>query len=312
MLGHGENSIFEALLDLQESFPNLKMRPLIADIRDLNRIEHLFETHKPQVVFHAAAHKHVPLMEANVEEAISNNVLGTQQVVEAAIANGVERFVMISTDKAIHPANVMGATKRIAEMIVLDAAQRTGKPFTVVRFGNVLGSRGSVVPLFKRQIARGGPITITHPDMKRYFMTIPEAVYLVLQAASMGQGGEEFLLNMGEQVRILDLAEDLIRLSGLEPGKDIEIVFTGIRPGEKLSEELWDEGQVFVPTQHPDIVKLDTNENLAGEKLSNVVEELIRKGQQGDTCGIIDTLDQLIPGSTVSGEQPSEFTSIDS
>jgi FlaA1/EpsC-like NDP-sugar epimerase len=285
---------------------------LIADIRDLNRIEHLFEIHKPQVVFHAAAHKHVPLMEANVEEAISNNVLGTQQVVEAAIANDVERFVMISTDKAIQPANVMGATKRIAEMLVLDAARRTGKPFTVVRFGNVLGSRGSVVPLFKRQIARGGPITITHPDMKRYFMTIPEAVYLVLQAASMGLGGEEFLLNMGEQVRILDLAEDLIRLSGLEPGKDIEIVFTGIRPGEKLSEELWDEGQVFVPTQHPDIVKVDTNENLVGEKLLNVVEELIRKGQQGDTSGIITMLDQLIPGSTVSGEQPSEFTSIDS
>jgi FlaA1/EpsC-like NDP-sugar epimerase len=312
LLGHGENSIFEALLELQESSPNLKLRPLIADIRDLNRIEHLFETHKPQVVFHAAAHKHVPLMEANVEEAISNNVLGTQQVVEAAIANDVERFVMISTDKAIQPANVMGATKRIAEMLVLDAARRTGKPFTVVRFGNVLGSRGSVVPLFKRQIARGGPITITHPDMKRYFMTIPEAVYLVLQAASMGLGGEEFLLNMGEQVRILDLAEDLIRLSGLEPGKDIEIVFTGIRPGEKLSEELWDEGQVFVPTQHPDIAKVDTNENLVGEKLSNVVEELIRKGQQGDTSGIITMLDQLIPGSTVSGEQPSEFTSIDS
>jgi FlaA1/EpsC-like NDP-sugar epimerase len=312
LLGHGENSIFEALLELQESSPNLKMRPLIADIRDLNRIEHLFEIHKPQVVFHAAAHKHVPLMEANVEEAISNNVLGTQQVVEAAIANDVERFVMISTDKAIQPANVMGATKRIAEMLVLDAARRTGKPFTVVRFGNVLGSRGSVVPLFKRQIARGGPITITHPDMKRYFMTIPEAVYLVLQAASMGLGGEEFLLNMGEQVRILDLAEDLIRLSGLEPGKDIEIVFTGIRPGEKLSEELWDEGQVFVPTQHPDIVKVDTNENLVGEKLLNVVEELIRKGQQGDTSGIITMLDQLIPGSTVSGEQPSEFTSIDS
>ena len=311
MLGHGENSIFEALLELQESSPNLKLRPLIADIRDLNRIEHLFETHKPQVVFHAAAHKHVPLMEANVEEAISNNVLGTQQVVEAAIANDVERFVMISTDKAIQPANVMGATKRIAEMLVLDAARRTGKPFTVVRFGNVLGSRGSVVPLFKRQIARGGPITITHPDMKRYFMTIPEAVYLVLQAASMGLGGEEFLLNMGEQVRILDLAEDLIRLSGLEPGKDIEIIFTGIRPGEKLSEELWDEGQVFVPTQHPDIVKVDTNENLVGEKLLNVVEELIRKGQQGDTSGIINMLDQLIPGSTVSGEQPSEFTSID-
>ncbi|HTX79312.1 MAG TPA: polysaccharide biosynthesis protein, partial [Longilinea sp.] len=207
---------------------------------------------------------------------------------------------------------VMGATKRIAEMIVLDAARKTGKPFTVVRFGNVLGSRGSVVPLFKSQIARGGPITITHPDMKRYFMTIPEAVYLVLQAASMGLGGEEFLLNMGEQVRILDLAEDLIRLSGLEPGKDVEIVFTGIRPGEKLSEELWDESQVFVPTQHPDIVKLDTNENLVGKKLSNVVEELIRKGQQGDTAGIISMLDQLIPGSTISGEQPAEFTSIDS
>ena len=192
---------------------------MIADVRDLDRLSVVFDNYRPQVVFHAAAHKHVPLMEVNVEEAITNNILGTRNVVEVALNFTVERLVMISTDKAIRPSSVYGATKRMAEMLVLDAAHRSGLPFSVVRFGNVLGSRGSVVPLFKRQIASGGPVTITHPDMKRYFMTIPEAVHLVLQAAAMGQGGEVFVLNMGEQVRILDLAEDLIRLSGLEPGK---------------------------------------------------------------------------------------------
>lgn len=250
MVGHGENSIFESLLELQESAPGLTLVPVIADVRDYQRIHNVFSQHKPDIVFHAAAHKHVPLMEMNVDEAIDNNVRGTLDVVRACENNNIQRLVMISTDKAIRPANIMGATKRLSEMIVLDAAQRSGNAYSVVRFGNVLGSRGSVVPLFKHQIANGGPVTITHPDMKRYFMTIPEAVYLVLQAAGMGSGGETFVLNMGQQVRILDLAEDLIRLSGLEPGKDIEIIFTGIRPGEKLSEDLWEGNSQFEPTQH--------------------------------------------------------------
>ncbi|NLF51163.1 MAG: polysaccharide biosynthesis protein, partial [Leptolinea sp.] len=256
LLGHGENSIFEAYLELQERFPTLSLRPVIADIRDRERLDRVFQEFRPQVVFHAAAHKHVPLMETNIEEAVTNNIFGTRNLVQTAVEHEVERLVMISTDKAIRPVNVMGATKRLAEMTVLDAAECCGRDYCVVRFGNVLGSRGSVVPLFKRQISRGGPITITHPDMKRYFMTIPEAVYLVLQAAAMGDGGETYVLNMGEQVRILDLAEDLIRLSGLEPGRDVEIVFTGIRPGEKLSEDLWDGGNVFARTLHPDIYQL--------------------------------------------------------
>jgi FlaA1/EpsC-like NDP-sugar epimerase len=311
LLGHGENSIFETLIELQESFPSVIVRPVIADVRDLPRLEAIFSHYKPQVVFHAAAHKHVPLMEVNIEEAITNNILGTRNVVETALKYGTERLVMVSTDKAIRPVNVMGATKRIAEMIVLDAAARSGRSFSVVRFGNVLGSRGSVVPLFKRQIARGGPITVTHPDMQRYFMTIPEAVYLVLQAASMGHGGETFVLNMGQQVRILDLAEDLIRLSGLEPGRDIEIVFSGIRPGEKLSEDLWDEGHIFQPTAHPDIVRLEGQEDLHGETLLKATNELIQLSQEGDAPAIVSLFDELIPNSAVRSSPPPEFTSID-
>ncbi|HMN15708.1 MAG TPA: nucleoside-diphosphate sugar epimerase/dehydratase, partial [Bellilinea sp.] len=194
LLGHGENSIFESLIEIQEAFPSLAITPIIADVRDYERILNNFETHQPEVVFHAAAHKHVPLMEMNIDEAVDNNIRGTRNIVRACEKSGVKRLVMISTDKAIRPANIMGATKRLSEMMVLDAAHRTGNSYCVVRFGNVLGSRGSVVPLFKHQIAKGGPVTITHPDMKRYFMTIPEAVYLVLQAAGMGKGGETFVL----------------------------------------------------------------------------------------------------------------------
>jgi FlaA1/EpsC-like NDP-sugar epimerase len=206
----------------------------------------------------------------------------------------------------------MGATKRIAEQIVIDAAQRTGKAFTVVRFGNVLGSRGSVVPLFQRQIARGGPVTVTHPDMKRYFMTIPEAVYLVLQAASLGDGSETFMLNMGEQVRILDLAEDLIRLSGLEPGKDVEVVFTGIRPGEKLSEDLWNDGDSFEGTEHPDIYRVVRQDELFGKQLNSSLEELLKLAREGDSQAIICLLDELIPDSAVHSTPPPEITAIDS
>lgn len=312
LLGHGENSIFEALLELRDSFPLLPIRPVIADVKDLGRLERIFETHHPQIVFHAAAHKHVPLMEMNVEEAILNNVLGTRNIVETSLKYGVERLVLISSDKAIRPINVMGATKRLAEMMVLDAADRSGRPYSVVRFGNVLGSRGSVVPLFKRQIARGGPVTVTHPDMKRYFMTIPEAVHLVLEAAAMGEGADRFVLNMGQQMRILDLAEDLIRLSGLEPGRDIEIVFTGIRPGEKLSEDLWEEGHVFKPTAHPEIYRMnERNDDLCGTVLAQAIEELITLAHQGDAPAIVARLDALIPDAAVRSTPPPDLNSIE-
>jgi FlaA1/EpsC-like NDP-sugar epimerase len=311
LLGHGENSIFEALLEMNESFPLLPIHAIIADVRDRPRLQQVFRDYQPQVVFHAAAHKHVPLMESNIVEALTNNIQGTRNVVDLCAASHVERMVMVSTDKAIRPANVMGATKRMAEMIVLDAAGRTGRSFSVVRFGNVLGSRGSVVPLFKRQIARGGPVTITHPDMKRYFMTIPEAVHLVLQASAMGKGGEVFVLNMGEQVRIIDLAEDLIRLSGLQPGRDIEIVFTGIRPGEKLSEDLWDKGATFEPTNHPDIFQACGQDVLCGETLYQSVDELIRLAIDGDGLTAVDLMDELIPDSAVHSTPPLDMTAID-
>lgn len=312
LLGHGENSIFETMLELRQNYPMQALRPVIADVRDRARLNLIFAHHHPQIVFHAAAHKHVPLMEMNVEDAILNNVMGTQNIVETALAHQVERLVLISSDKAVCPVNVMGATKRLAEMIVLDAADRSGRAFSVVRFGNVLGSRGSVVPLFKRQIAAGGPVTITHPDMKRYFMTIPEAVHLVLQAATLGHGADRFVLNMGQQVRILDLAEDLIRLSGLQPGRDIEITFTGIRPGEKLSEDLWEEGHTFQPTAHPDIYRLEgRGEDLCGEALTRTLQELFRLANAGQAPDIIKLLDEIIPGAAIRRTPPPDINTID-
>ncbi len=310
LLGHGENSVFEAMLDLTEDNPGLPFVPIIADVRDIDRIGNIFDDFRPHVVFHAAAHKHVPMMEINVEEAVTNNILGTQSVVKAAQSFGTERLVLISTDKAVEPTSVMGATKRMAEMVVHDAALRSGRPFVTVRFGNVLGSRGSIVPLFKRQIARGGPVTITHPEMERFFMTIPEAVHLVVQAASMGQGGEVFVLRMGEPVRILDLAEDIIRLSGLEPHKDIEIAFTGIRQGEKLSESLWDEGLTLTPTDHPDVMHVEHDELLSGEVLEATIEELVRLAREGDAEAIIGLLSERIPGNMLSQLPPPDMTSV--
>ncbi len=310
LLGHGENSVFEALLELNDNFPSLPLIPIIADIRDEDRLRQAFDDFRPEVIFHAAAHKHVTLMEVNVEEAVTNNVIGTQRVVEATLRSGCDRLVLISTDKAVEPANVMGATKRLAEMIVRDAAQRSGRAFVSVRFGNVLGSRGSIVPLFRRQIARGGPVTVTHPEMKRYFMTIPEAVHLVLQAASMGKGGEIFVLRMGEQVRILDLAEDMIRLSGLEPGRDVEIVFTGIRPGEKLSESLWEEGMDYEPTAHPDIVRVEEEIALEGEALQTTLSELARLASDGDAQALVGLLNARVPGCAVGKTPPPDLISV--
>jgi len=310
LLGHGENSIFEILLELEYDYPDLTLHPVIADIRNQERLAQVFTQHQPQVVFHAAAHKHVPLMEINVVEAVTNNVIGTNNVVQTSLAQNIERFVLISTDKAVRPSSVYGATKRLAEMIVLDIAHTTQRAFTVVRFGNVLGSRGSIIPKFKNQIANGGPVTITHPDMYRFFMTIPEAVYLVLQAASMENGGETFVLNMGEPVRILDLAEDLIRLSGLEPLRDIEIAYTGIRPGEKLSEELWDEGTPLLPTLHPDISRLETDASLSTDSLSQAIDSLSRFSHSDNTEGIVNLLDELIPGSSIRETPQPDITSV--
>jgi FlaA1/EpsC-like NDP-sugar epimerase len=310
LLGHGENSIFEALLALGEDYPELALHPVIADIRDRARMQSVFHAHMPQVVFHAAAHKHVPLMEINVEEAFTNNILGTRNLVDLALEGNTERLVLISSDKAIRPSSVMGATKRVAEMIVQDAAVRGGKPYVSVRFGNVLGSRGSVIPVFKRQIARGGPVTVTHPDMERYFMTIPEAVHLVLQAAILGEGGETLLLRMGEPVRIVSLAEDLIRLSGLEPGRDVPIVFTGVRPGEKLSEQLWEDETALRATNHPDILRLvEEIHVLEPDALRRKVDELAGLAESGEVQKLIAILNQLVDG-TIGQAPPPDMTSV--
>ncbi|MEA3310228.1 MAG: nucleoside-diphosphate sugar epimerase/dehydratase [Chloroflexota bacterium] len=291
LLGHGENSIFNILHELRATFPDLAVEPLIADIRDEERIQQLFESYRPEVVFHAAAHKHVPLMEANPIEAVTNNVGGTWNVLRAAEQSGCSRLVMISTDKAVNPTSIMGATKRVAEHLLQDAAQRTGRCFVAVRFGNVLGSRGSVVPFFERQIKAGGPVTVTHPEVKRYFMTIPEAVQLVLQAAALGEGGEVFVLDMGEPLKIVDLAQDMIRLSGRE---GIEIKFVGLRPGEKLFEELFLDEESYQRTRHEKIF-VSRNGHGPEQSLARQVARLLALAQQGDEAGIYWAVKEIVP-----------------
>ena len=233
-----ENTTYDVQNELRKKFPRLNLVVLIASVRNTKRMDLIFETYRPDIVYHAAAHKHVPLMENSPNEAVKNNILGTWKVVQAADKWKVKRFVMISTDKAVNPTNIMGASKRVCEMIIQTYNNRSATEFVAVRFGNVLGSNGSVIPLFKKQIENGGPVTVTHPDIIRYFMTIPEAVSLVLQAGAYAKGGEIFILDMGEPVRILDLARNLILLSGHKPDEDIRIEFTGLRPGEKLYEEM--------------------------------------------------------------------------
>ncbi|MDE6815806.1 MAG: polysaccharide biosynthesis protein, partial [Lachnospiraceae bacterium] len=233
-----ENNAYDVQQELQADHPELNLVVLIASVRNTNRVNWIFETYKPDIVYHAAAHKHVPLMETSPNEAVKNNVFGTWKTAQAAAMNGTKRFVMISTDKAVNPTNIMGASKRICEMIIQTFNKHYDTEFVAVRFGNVLGSNGSVIPLFKKQIMAGGPVTVTHPDIIRYFMTIPEAVSLVLQAGAYAKGGEIFVLDMGKPVKILELAKNLIRLSGYRVDEDIKIEFTGLRPGEKLYEEL--------------------------------------------------------------------------
>jgi FlaA1/EpsC-like NDP-sugar epimerase len=258
LVDHAENSLFYLNEELKAAFPWLKYRLNVADVTSRARMASIMGRTRPHVVFHAAAHKHVSLMEANRYAAFVNNVTGTRTVAEAAAAAGVVKFVMVSSDKAVNPTSVMGASKRIAEIVVqcLDGYQGRSTEYCAVRFGNVMGSSGSVIPLFTRQIQAGGPITVTHPDVVRYFMTIPEASQLVLQAAAMGKGGELFVLEMGEPVKIADLARDMIRLSGLEPEVDVEITYIGLRPGEKLYEELITTGEGIVPTPHEKIMVL--------------------------------------------------------
>jgi len=309
LIGHGENSVFNIQQELEKLIQILKnnhksatdvnipqIYTFIADIRVQSRLEHAFERFKPDVIFHAAAHKHVPLMELNPAEAITNNVMGTRNLLQVALQYNVEHFVMISTDKAVNPTNVMGASKRVAEMLVLQAAKESGKSYVAVRFGNVLGSRGSVVPTFQKQILAGGPITVTHPDICRYFMTIPEAVQLVLQASVLGRSGEVLMLNMGEPVKIVDLAKELIHLSGYEVNKDIDIVFTGLRPGEKLFEELFIEGEEYEKTEHEKLLVVKNASRIIPNYLDITVEKLLGVASRNDTDSIILLLSQLVAG----------------
>jgi len=293
LLGHGENSIYTIEMELKRNFPGLSYETVIADIQDADRMDRVFHQYRPQVVFHAAAHKHVPLMERNPSEAVKNNVFGTQNVADCADRYGAERFVLISSDKAVNPSSVMGATKRIAEMYIQSLNAFSSTNFTAVRFGNVLGSRGSVIPYFKQQIKEGGPVTVTHPDMVRYFMTIPEAVQLVLQAGSFAKGGEIFILDMGSPVKILTLAEDLIRLSGYEPYSEIDIVFTGIREGEKLYEELLTDEENATVTQHNRIF-VGKSSNLSRNQLDLELKRLQKVITDG-TVPVKEVLEQLVP-----------------
>lgn len=294
LIEQAENPLFFIERELRQSFPNINIKAIICDITDKDRVENIFQSCKPQVVIHAAAHKHVPLMETNPGEAFKNNVVGTRNLAQASDKFKAENFVMISTDKAVNPTSLMGSSKRIAEMYVQDLNNTSDTHFTTVRFGNVLGSNGSVIPIFKKQIAQGGPVTVTHPDMKRYFMTIPEASQLVLQAAAMGKGGEIFVLDMGEPVKIIDLARELITLSGFRPGEDIEIAFTGTRPGEKLFEELSIKGEDMLPTRHPKI-GIWKNIPVNRKTLYSNIDSLINLSKTQDYEKIVEQVKVLIP-----------------
>ena len=291
----GENDLYKIEVDLREQFLDSKVLvPIIGDILDVYKIDQVLQTYTPEIVFHAAAYKHVPIMEAHPLDAVKNNIMGTWNVASKSCERGVQRFVFISTDKAVKPASIMGATKRVAEMLCQGFNQEGATRFVAVRFGNVLESNGSVIPYFRRQIARGGAITVTHPDVTRYFMTIPEAAQLVLQAGAMAKGGEIYVLDMGDPIKILDLAKDLISLSGLVLGEDIDIKFIGLRPGEKLHEELIAEREKFIKTQHPKISEVNSSKVLWGA-LQADIGHFFAEINQKDTSAIKKMLQKLVP-----------------
>ncbi|MDH4164141.1 MAG: polysaccharide biosynthesis protein [Nitrospirota bacterium] len=289
-----EFNLYQIHMTLMELFPDLELHPVIGDVLNQQRVEKTLKQFMPEVIFHAAAYKHVPLMEINPDEALINNVLGTWTVAHLAVTHGVRKFVMVSTDKAVRPTNIMGASKRIAELICQGLGESSKTKFVTVRFGNVLNSIGSVIPRFKEQIAKGGPVTVTHPEIYRYFMTIPEAVQLIMQAGAMGQGGEIFILDMGEPVKIVDLARDMISLSGLEPDKDIKIVFTGLRPGEKLYEELLTQGEEIKSTLHEKI-KVAAAEQINWPILLGNIEALLDELQKGFKDRTVNKIKLIVP-----------------
>ena len=295
-----ESSLHDLLLELEKTFPALPLHASISSINDFRGLLSLMRESEVEVVFHAAAYKHVPLMEAAPIESAYNNIVGTYNVAKAAAAAGVKRLLMISSDKAVNPTNVMGATKRIAEMVVRSYDGRAGTRSMTVRFGNVLGSAGSVIPIFKRQIAEGGPVTVTHPQMERYFMTIPEAVQLILQAACLGDGGEVFVLDMGRPVKILHLAEKLITLSGKRPYEEIEIRFTQVRPGEKLFEELFESGEKRLPTAHPRIIKA-VSTPVDPRLMEREIDEIGKLIRRRDERGLLGRFASLVPGYRCPG-----------
>lgn len=303
LLGRGENSIYEIMQEGKEAWPDVLCTPVIADVRDRQKVAYVFDRFRPHLVFHAAAHKHVPLMEANPDEAVLNNVCGTRNLVEMALRYRVERFVNVSTDKAVNPTSIMGASKRVAEYVVEWGGRRAtaGQQFVSVRFGNVLGSRGSVIPLFKKQVKRGGPVTVTHEEMVRYFMTIPEAAQLVLQAGGLGGNGRVYVLDMGEPVRIVDLARDLIMLSGFEPGVDIPIQVTGIRPGEKLFEELLTAEEGTIASRHEKIFVARKN-GLPEDEFEGLLDALVTAATERDVEGVRQAFKAIIPSHMLDGE----------
>jgi FlaA1/EpsC-like NDP-sugar epimerase len=289
-----ENNLFDIEMELKVLEPHMDMAIELVDIRNRRKLESIFKKHQPQVIFHAAAYKHVPMMERHPEEALHNNVIGTRNVVEMADKYQTETFILISTDKAVNPSSVMGATKRIAELIIKDINRTSSTRFAAVRFGNVLGSRGSVIPTFMKQIARGGPVTVTHPEMTRFFMTIPEAVELVIEAGALTEGGETFVLDMGNPIKIADLARDLIKLSGFEPDRDIQISYSGIRPGEKLYEELFLGREEMAATRHERIFisTKELDDNYAG--INQTIIPLV-KNVLHDRNQVLNLIKSIVP-----------------
>ena len=294
LFGRGENSLYHTDIELRESEPDLNRVVIIGDIRDNAKVSQITRKYRPHIIFHAAAHKHVKFMESHPDEAVKNNILGTQNLIDAAIKHNVEAFILVSSDKAVNPTSVYGASKRVTEKLIQCKAKQNGTRFIAVRFGNVIGSRASVLPSFKRQIAKGGPVTVTHREATRYFMTIPEAVQLLIQAGTMGNGGEILMLDMGEPIKILDLAEDLIRLSGLEVDRDIKIAFTGLEPGEKLYEELLTPKEGVTATKHQRIFVAQL-EGIEERQLLSQIEELSQLADALDAEGIVAKFQELVP-----------------